>query len=386
VLVDGNNSSLSSTLARFNTMGNLLALCGVPEEKEHCDTLLKFDTTGHGNTLGVAQSIAKAPWKDAGKLFGVFDRGYVAPKTANPQERKEGVTYVPYLSFVPTDWALSLKFTGGGLFSPGRMGFDPEGNMWAGSNWMPGAEWRHPRYRRRARGHDARWSGLLAADHRLRRYGHRRRRLGHRCKVSDKAAWLSSFNSTIGVFDFNGEPLGPEEGITFDGKLGQGQGVGVARNGDVWIDDFMKEFEVACNNFVINARHLPTGTVHFVPNDGKFESQLMLAGGPGVALNVPWEVAVDSADNVWVGNFLGTGLFHLCGVNTSNRPNGMKTGEVIHYYMNGSAQRVTAVQIDPAGNVWYANNWNQVTAVADHDPDRRLITQSGGDGVLVFTA
>jgi hypothetical protein len=60
----------------------------------------------------------------------------------------------------------------------------------------------------------------------------------------------------------------------------------------------------------------------------------------------------------------------------------MKTGDIIHYYANGNAQSVTAVQIDPAGNVWYANNWNEVTAVAD--PDRRLITRAGGDGVLVF--
>lgn len=32
-----------------------------------------------------------------------------------------------------------------------------------------------------------------------------------------------------------------EEGITFDGKIGQGQGVGIARNGDVWIADSQKD-------------------------------------------------------------------------------------------------------------------------------------------------
>jgi hypothetical protein len=31
----------------------------------------------------------KAPWKDADKLFALFDKSYVAPKTDNPQERED---------------------------------------------------------------------------------------------------------------------------------------------------------------------------------------------------------------------------------------------------------------------------------------------------------
>ena len=30
----------------------------------------------------------------------------------------------------------------------------------------------------------------------------------------------------------------------------------------------MKEFEVAYRNLAINARHLPTGTIHFIPKHG----------------------------------------------------------------------------------------------------------------------
>jgi hypothetical protein len=484
VLVNGNNSSLSSTLARVNTLGNLLALCGMPDKKEHCDALLKFDTTGHGNTLGVAQSIAKAPWKDADKLFALFDKGYVAPKTDNPQERKEGVTYVPYLSFVPTDWALSLKFTGGGVFAVGRILFDAEGNMWGGANWMPGGQ--NGAIRGIGGGLAAmKPDGTPFSPPITGFTGMGIDGVGWGTGVSEKAVWLSSFNSTIGVFDFEGQPLGPAEGITFDGQLGQGQGVGVAQNGDVWIADstkdqiahfpggdhtkgellkvegfaapfhvaidadnrvwvtnsrgnnvtvfpadnpkdakqvtvgigvrglahdskgnawvasnmtpgfkpptfppgeisIMKEFEVAYNNLAANARHLPTGTVHFIPNDGKLEAQLVQQGGPTVPINVPWAIVADGKDNIWVGNFLGTGLFHLCGADTANCPNGMKTGDIIHFYANGSTQSVTSVEVDPAGNVWYANNWNQVTAIADIDPDRKLITQAGGDGIMVF--
>ena len=115
VLVDGNNSSRSTTLARFNTMGNILALCGMPEQVKNCDALLSLDKRGLKNTLGVIQSIAKQPWANANELFELFAKSYVAPKTANPQERRAGVTYVPYLSYTPDDFSLSLKFTGGGI-------------------------------------------------------------------------------------------------------------------------------------------------------------------------------------------------------------------------------------------------------------------------------
>lgn len=484
VLVDGNNSSRSSTLSRFNTLGNLLALCGIAEKKAHCDELLEFDTTGHGNTLGVAQSIAKAPWNNADKIYDVFTDAYVAPKTANPQERRQGVTYVPYLTWVPADWALSLRFTGGGYLAAGRITFDSNGNMWSGQNWMPGSQ--SGAIRGIGGGLVAFTPDGTAISPPITGFtGMGVDGVGWGTGTSDKAVWVSSFSSTVGVFDFTGKPLGPKEGITFDGKIGQGQGVGIARNGDVWIADsqkdqlmyfpggdytkgklikvdglhapfavevdadnrvwvtnsrgnnvtvfpadspkdvkqitvglgvrgiahdskgnawvasnmspgfhppefppgevsIMKEFEVAYNNLIANARHLPTGTVHFIPNDGKFEAQLMQKGSPEVPMNVPWGVSIDSEDNVWVANFLGTGLFHICGANTANCPDGMTAGDIIHYYTNGGTQLVTDASIDPAGNIWYANNWNEYTAVADIDPDRKLITQVGGDGVIVF--
>ena len=49
-------------------------------------------------------------------------------------------------------------------------------------------------------------------------------------------AWLGSYGGkSITVFDKNGKPLTPPEGITFDGKLGLMQGVIVTPGGDVWV-------------------------------------------------------------------------------------------------------------------------------------------------------
>lgn len=49
-------------------------------------------------------------------------------------------------------------------------------------------------------------------------------------------AWLTSYGGkSTAVFDKNGKPLTPPDGITFDGKLGLMQGVIVTPSGDVWV-------------------------------------------------------------------------------------------------------------------------------------------------------
>ena len=49
-------------------------------------------------------------------------------------------------------------------------------------------------------------------------------------------AWLTTYGGkSIAVFDKNGKPLTPPEGITFNGKLGLMQGVIVTPSGDVWV-------------------------------------------------------------------------------------------------------------------------------------------------------
>ena len=49
-------------------------------------------------------------------------------------------------------------------------------------------------------------------------------------------AWFGTYGSkAIAVFDKNGKPLTPPEGITFGGRLGLMQGVIVTPSGDVWV-------------------------------------------------------------------------------------------------------------------------------------------------------
>jgi hypothetical protein len=52
----------------------------------------------------------------------------------------------------------------------------------------------------------------------------------------------------------------------------------------------------------------------------------------------------------------------LAGDETKGHSAGTKTGDLMHAFTGGSIQIITDATIDPAGNVWVANNWNDIEA------------------------
>lgn len=84
--------------------------------------------------------------------------------------------------------------------------------------------------------------------------------------------------------------------------------------------------------------------------------------GGGVFL--PWGIAIDGNNDVWVANFGGphsglVGVTQLCGIGSPSCPAGQfgrplspPTG-----YTSNGLERITGVSIDASGNVWLANNW-----------------------------
>jgi hypothetical protein len=104
----------------------------------------------------------------------------------------------------------------------------------------------------------------------------------------------------------------------------------------------------------------------------------------GGAVIVPWGVSIDGNDDVWLGNIWTPGIVLMAGDDTKGHPAGTKAGDVIHVFQSGSTERVTDVAIDPAGNAWVANNWNDFEAVASPNPLRRTSTWGGGSGLTVI--
>ena len=168
------------------------------------------------------------------------------------------VPFMPYLNFAPSAWVLPLKFDGGGYRAGGKAMFDSEGNLWVGDNFTIG--WQ---------GQDTLWQGnatkfapngkpLSPITTGFAGGGMQGGTFGAAVDAKDNA-WLTSYGGkSIAVFDKNGKPLTPPEGITFDGQLGLMQGIIVTPSGDVWAVGYLEE----------PARSLPQGRSR--PRAGSF--------------------------------------------------------------------------------------------------------------------
>jgi hypothetical protein len=107
----------------------------------------------------------------------------------------------------------------------------------------------------------------------------------------------------------------------------------------------------------------------------------------GDTLWAPWGVAIDGDDHVWVSLFMGPGrLAEFCGSQPETCLPGMKTGDPISPpggFAGGGMQHLTDVGVDPAGNVWVADNWEDPDACFGRANEANS-SRCGGNGLTVF--
>ena len=493
------NSGQTPTMANFATLADTLSGCVTRVTADACSALFSATTPPAGSapadTLTAAEAIARYQWYKPTRVFALLDRFYPVPRGKNLR----AVPYMPYLKWAPSAWVLPLRFDGGGYRAGGKAAFDSEGNLWVGDNFSVG--WQ---------GQDSLWQGnatkfapngqaLSPITTGFTGGGMEGGTFGAAVDAKDNA-WLSNYGSqSITVFDKNGKPLTPPNGITFGGRLGLMQGVMVAPNGDVWVvgisknqlvyfpkgdiskgrivcegssqepcKSFSSPFHLAIDQrnriWVSNATDKvtrfdaadPTKAQNFktgisdsglaIDNEGNVwitnrfgtgaqavvhlvEVAIRLkrhgvaaasdyltttmshqVGGPsggsvtllrpdgtpypgspfkGGGLPGPWAAAVDGDDNVWISNFASPSspITELCGVRRQNCPPGMKTGDEISPpggYVGGGLQMLTDIDVDPAGNVWAMNNWQNIDSCVNPAPPEALSTRCGGQGVVVF--
>src|SRR5271169_7258760 len=133
--------------------------------------------------------------------------------------------------------------------------------------------------------------------------------------------------------------------------------------------------------YIMGPPRRATGAVNMIRPDG---TQPAPMGFTGEALNIPWGVNVDGNDDVLVGNMWSRSVALFAGDNTKGHPASTKTGDVVHIFQGGSIQMITDVSIDPAGNVWAANNWNLLDAAFSPTPALPTSTWGGGSGFTVI--
>jgi hypothetical protein len=483
VLLDPLNSSMTTTMANLDTLGSLITASFTVANDDWRARFYKAATPTGGatpkNTLEAMAGIAREPWADPKDLYALFDEAYPLPA---PDGRRSA-PFIPYLVYVPDDFALSLRFSGGGNYAAGRIIFDAEGNLWSGQNWLPGSQ---SGVNKSTGGGVSKFSpnGTALSPPIFGFTGMGIDGVGWGTAVTKDRVWISSFNGKILVMDFNGKPVASESDFPFKEKLLGLMGIGVAPNGDVWIADgsnnqllyfpggrikdgkivkpaglkspfdividsqnrvwvsnssgdtvvrfpmddpskaesfragigvralaldskenvwvvsnmdlktpvpkipdgisIMEQFKLiteAMVKYIMGPPTRPTGAVNMIRPDG---TQPAPMGYTGEALNIPWGVNIDGNDDVWVGNMWARSVTLLAGDNTKGHPAGTKAGDVIHMFQSGSIQMVTDAAIDPAGNVWAANNWNLLEAAAGENPARPTSTWGGGSGITVI--
>ncbi len=483
VLLDPLNSSVTTTLATLDTLGSLITAFDTVADDGWRARFLKAATPLGGttpkDTIEAVAAIARASWADPKTLYALFDEAYPQPKDGS----RRAAPFVPYLAYVPDDFALSLCFSGGGDYANGRFMFDAEGNLWSGMNWMPGSQ---SGVNKSIGGGVGKFApnGAALSPPITGFTGMGIDGVGWGTAVTKDRIWITSFNGKILVMDFNGKPVGTESDFPFKEKFLGLMGIGVSLNGDVWIADgsdnqllyfpggrikdgrivkvaglkspfdividsqnrvwvansssdtvvrfpatdptkvesfragigvralaldskenvwvasnmdlktpqpklpdgisIMEQFKLitaAMFKYVMGPPARPTGAVNMIRPDG---TQPAPMGFTGEAINIPWGLNVDGNDDVWVGNMWGRSVTLLAGDATKGHPPSTKTGDVLHVFQSGSIQMITDVSIDPAGNVWAANNWNSLEGAAGENPSRPISTWGGGSGFTVI--
>ncbi len=213
--------------------------------------------------------------------------------------------------------------------------------------------------------------------------------------------WVS--DSSLHVIRFPASD--PSKAVRFDVRSNN-SGLNIDSGGNVWVTNRFGSGLLGMAHMIDMAMHLKakgvasasdylttimseqtggSGSITLLRPDGsQYPGSPFTAGGlPG-----PWAVVVDGNDNVWVSNFNSPSspITELCGTRTENCPPGFKTGDQIAPkggYVGGGLQMQTDIAIDPAGNVWAMNNWQDIDSCIG-TPEEALSTRCGGQGVVVF--
>ena len=327
---DSLNSSQTPTMANMATLADMLSACATKVTADACNKLFAAATDPRGNvpkdTLAAAENIARYPWYRTEQLFFLLDEFYPVPTG----KTMRAAPFMPYLRFPPSAWVLPLKFDGGGYRAGGKAMFDSEGNLWVGDNFTIGWQAGDSLWQGNATKFNPNGKPLSPMTTGFAGGGMQGGTFGNAIDSHDNA-WLTSYGGkSIAVFDQNGKPLTPAEGITFGGKLGLMQGIIVTPSGDVWSVGLEK------NQLV------------YIPKGDLTKARLVCEGDSGEpckSFRSPFHLGIDQQDRIWVTNGAADHVVRFP-ASDPTKVDTFQTG------WSGSG-----LGIDSQGNVWVTNRF-----------------------------
>jgi hypothetical protein len=353
------NGGQTPTMANFATLADVLAGCATRTVEDACARLFAAAAPPKGSTptdtLTAAEAIARYPWYQPGRLFALLDAFYPVPPvkmSGQPMPpNMRPVPFMPYLIWSPSAWVLPLKFDGGGYRAGGKAMFDSEGNLWVGDNFTIG--WQ---------GQDALWQGnatkfapngkpLSPITTGFTGGGMEGGTFGAAVDAHDNA-WFTTYGGhSIAVFDKDGKPLTPPEGITFGGRLGLMQGIIVTPSGDVWALGASKSQLV------------------YFPKGDLTKGRIVCEGAseePCKSFLGPFQLAIDQQDRIWVANAFAEHVTRF----PATDPSKAET-----FYAGASP---AGLNIDSQGNVWIPTRFGNGLEGKSHLVDMDVRAKFGG--------
>ncbi len=339
----------------INSLANILAACvnSTGPSSSPCVTLFANAENGSvapSDTATAAINIAHNPGANLDNLWGV---------------QVPNSPFQPALSAEPSDFAVSITYTGGGMdgtgFAPNGVAVDGYGNVWVTNFTSSSITKFSPTgvILSGTNGYSA--AGLdeptsLAIDI----YGN---------------AWAANYNgNSVSEFNSSGTKISGPPGFTGSG-LNKPYGIAFDNLGHVWIADLggnnLSEFTASgtalsgSGGFAVGSLVGPAGiasdtsgniwaanylasTSSITESDSSGGQSADPSGFTGGGLNSPYGVAIDAAGNIWVTNQGGNGS--LSEFSSSGTAISGSNG-----YINGGLSDPRGVAIDGLGNIWVAN-------------------------------
>lgn len=341
----------------INTLANILAACvnSTGPTSTPCSTLFSNAKSGSsvpGETATAAINIAHNPGANLDNLWGL---------------RTASAPFQPPLTAEPSDFTVSITYTGGGLdgtgFAPNGVAVDGSGNVWVANYTSSTISEFNP------------VGALLSGASGFTETG-----LSEPTSVAIDIygnAWAANYNGdSVSGFKPNGGPF-ILPGLTGSG-LNQPYGLAFDNLGHAWISNLggneLSEFNTTsiAGNALSPSGGYPVGSLvgpagiasdtsgniwaaNFLastssitetdPTGGQTADPSGYTGG---GLNSPYGIAIDSTGHVWVSNQGGNGS--LSEFDSSGNAVSGGSG-----YINGGLSDPKGIAIDGAGNVWAAN-------------------------------
>jgi hypothetical protein len=296
----GNGTAPQTTL---NALANIIAACVETNGGTACSQLFSLATPPGGtaptDTLSALLNIALYPGNNVAQLSALQTSTKV---------------FLPALAGAPSDWTLSIEYTGGGLNKPQLLAVDGAGDIWVPNAIDPG---------------------------------------------------------TLSVFSPTGEPLSGTTGFT-GGGLSYPEAVAVDVSGNIWSANQGPLSDVSEHTASGNPLSGPNGYTAaglvqpwdlaldaagnvFTANSNSTGTKLSAAGTPlaqflNGGLNLPYAVAVDSSQNVWLANYGSHGVG-----NTVSKFSNTGTPAALAGYTGAGMAGPFGIAIDATGNAWVGN-------------------------------